>query len=178
LLTIERPTKEEYQLLFLPEHKYVKKLSPRQLHDSVFGTDLTYEDFRYKDIKLFKFSFLREENFNGHDCLVLEATPVLKSLARRSGYWKRLIWIRKDIAFETKVEYFDKKGRFIKTTELDDFTQVKKDVWRPRQIIITSHVKDHRTVITVKKIKVDVEIPSQYFTESFLSTINYDWWVH
>ena len=63
-----------------------------------------------EDLNEYKYSILREEPIDTHDCFVIEAVPSTASKKEETGYSKRILWIRKDVFMKVKVEYYDKNG--------------------------------------------------------------------
>ena len=54
------------------------------------------------------------EAVDGQDCFVIEALPANDKEAEESGYSKRKLWIRKDISYTVKREFYDKKNQLEK----------------------------------------------------------------
>ena len=89
-LTIDYPDpeKEDNQWLYIPAARKVRRISASNRGDYFLGTDFTYEDIK-KETKValsdYKRSTIDEEVIDGHNCYVVDATPVSSKNCKRVG---------------------------------------------------------------------------------------------
>ena len=79
------------------------------------GTDLTFEDLDPEEIDHFDYTVIREDKLDGQDCWVIQAVPADQEAERSSGYSRRVLWIRKDIYFTLRIDFYGRRGSLIKT---------------------------------------------------------------
>jgi len=130
LLTWEQEDREDDQWLYLPASRRERRIAAGGKRDRFMGTEFAYEDLQSENLALYDYRLAGEETFRGQTCYLVEATPRDEESARASGYSLRKLWIRKDILFTVKVEYFDKRGRPAKELENSEPKPIEGDVWR------------------------------------------------
>jgi hypothetical protein len=164
LLTIERKGREDDQWLYLPILKKNKRIAASSKRNSFVGTDFTFEDLRAENLDLFDYKLLREEDYQGEPCFVIEATPTPDE-AKVSGYKSRIIWIRKDIYVPVRVEYTDMTGVQHKTESRVDIIKIKEGLWRADTIIMENLLKNQTTTLRVLERDIEKVIPDSMFTQ-------------
>jgi hypothetical protein len=170
LLIWEQNEREDDQWLFLPAQKKLQRIASGSRKSYFMGTDFTYEDMAPEDIGNFVYKILRMERLDNQDCVVIEATPKTQDLARKSAYRKRILWVRQDIYFTVKVEFYGRKDRLIKTQTNYELTQVADTAWRAKKAMMDNHAKKHKTLLMVKSRQVNMPIEDSVFAErNFLS---------
>jgi len=88
------------------------------------GTDLAFENLRPENLDIHNYTLLREEENGGKHYFVIESTPSTPEEKKGSAYSKRIFWIRSDIYFPEKIEFFDKRGRLSKRSVMEELVNV------------------------------------------------------
>ena len=88
------------------------------------GTDLAFENLRPENLDIHNYTLLREEENEGKHYFVIESTPSTPEEKKGSAYSKRIFWIRSDIYFPEKIEFFDKRGRLSKRSVMEELVNV------------------------------------------------------
>lgn len=171
LLTWEQKDRDDDQWLYLPASKKEKRISSSGKKNRFMGTDFAYEDMRPEDLDAHKYSLLGSEVIDGNDCYVIEALPATAKEKKESGYSKRSIWVRKDIFFTVKADFYNKRGRLFKTQKNIKLTKVTDRAWRSNLIVMKDLKKKHETHLAVKKRVVNTGLKENLFTLRKLKSI-------
>jgi len=150
--------------LYLPRQKKTRLVPKGDNHKSFQGTDFTYYDLSPHDVATDNYEPLTSERYDGHDTWVCTSLP---KPGTGSPYSKIVQWIRKDIYVPVKIDFYDEKGKLLKVSRA---TQLKKvdTYWTPIVTEMHNVQIDHKTVMTIEKIKYDVDIPGKVFSKSNL----------
>ncbi|MCF6336157.1 MAG: outer membrane lipoprotein-sorting protein [Spirochaetales bacterium] len=112
-------------------------------------------------------TILREETYNGRNCLVVESIP---KPGTYNNYGKYISWVDKASFLTVKVEFYSKDGRTqIKELNSEEITQ-ENGHWFAKKIIMETLETGHRTVLDIKQVKYDIPLNPGYFTTTFLET--------
>ena len=167
LLRWEREDREDDQWLYLPSLKKLRRIAQATKKSYFMGTDFTYGDMESEEPDNHNYDVLRSDAVDGHDCYVIEAVPIDQK-KKESGYSKRRLWIRKDIFFTLKIEFYDRRGRYIKTLTNHKLGNLEGMIWRPRESLMDNHKRKHKTLIRVITEKINIPINNSVFTERYL----------
>lgn len=172
LLTWEQKGRENDQWLYLPAQKKMQRIAKGSKKNYFMGTDFTYEDMEPEDINNFNYTVIRSEQFSQDgkmkECYVIEAIPANDEKKQESGYSKRIMWIDKENFITLKGEFYDRRGRLLKTQTSHELENVGGTVWRPKKTMMNHHEKNHKTITAVTSRKINSAIDAQVFTERFI----------
>ena len=170
LLTWDDNKDQVDQWLYLPAFPKVKRIASenRRLHFA--GTEFSYEDLRPENLDKYIYQRRTGEKINGHDCYKIVATAKREIDRRQSGYSRRELWVRKDIFFIVRINYYDLNGKLAK--ELYNFVLVKvaAEMYRPKRIEMHNLVTSRKTIMTNIKMKINGNIPDRKFTRRELKS--------
>jgi len=161
--------------MYLPSVEKIIKIAGHMLRQSMMGSDFSYEDAlesgnlldKY-DIKLateettyIKFRRGTEEVTKGRPCYVLELTAKVKDVT----YYKRKIWVDREIFVPVKEELFAKSGKKLKVMVMADVKKYGRRYY-PRYMSMRNLLrKDSLTEMFVTDIDFDAKIPKDTFTQ-------------
>jgi len=166
-LTIENRGGADDRWIFLPELGKVRRIAASEGGGSFMGTDFSYDDISSmsRDAELDTHTLLREENFNGGPCYVIQSVPKDGSYQ----YSKMVSWIAKDSKITLKIELYDKKSALVKTVEMSGI----KDIQGRATVTITkitTRAAGTSTTINTEIVKYDDPVPEKVFTTEYLET--------
>ena len=164
VLTWEQDKREDDQWLYLPSTKKEKRIAGGGKKNSFMGTDFAYEDLSIEKLDLHKYTYLESKPLNGKECYLIEAELVDDKDKKNSGYSKRVLWVRKDLHFTMHIDYYDKKGKLVKTLDNSEPEQVDGDVWRSEVITMKNLKRDHQTKMIVLERKFNQDLDESNFT--------------
>ncbi|MBI4589539.1 MAG: outer membrane lipoprotein-sorting protein [Candidatus Rokubacteria bacterium] len=169
LLTWEAKDGNDDQWLYLPATRKVKRIAASSKKNRFMGTDFAYEDLRPENLSLHRYTLVGSETMDGRECYVVEAVPATERQAADSGYSRRRLWIRKDIYYTVKQEYYDKKGALAKIAVHGGLVPVQGTIWRADDIDMQDVQAGTRTVFKVEHRAVDRGLNESLFTEAGLT---------
>lgn len=165
LLTWQLDGGESSQWMYLPDTGTLNRIASQGRKSFFMGTDFTYEDLQPDSLDDYLFEVKGSEELEGEPCWVIEITPASREKERESSYAKRLVWVRKDLLYPVKIEFYDRRGRSIKTQTNHELTHLTEDAWTARRVLMVNHQTGHSTVMGLKTIETGVEIDDSVFTE-------------
>lgn len=171
LISVNQPEGENYQWLYLPAFRTPRLLSESGKADNVFGSDLTFEDYVPNVIDDYSYEWVRQDKLDGRPAVVLRVVPAAKKLKERISYAYQLVWVDPDRSVLLRADYFDLQGRLYKTSTWADFVQPDGRHWRARRRTVFSPLRPHWTEMNIDNIKINQGLPSDFFSESNLSSV-------
>ena len=166
-LTMENPGSADDRWIFLPGLGKVRRIAASEGSGSFMGTDFSYDDISSasRGAELDSHTLLREEDFGGSACYVIQSVPKDSSYQ----YSKMIQWIAKDNNAAVKIELYDRRNTLVKTTEMSGIKDIQGRF--PATIIkMTTHAAGTNTTITTEIVKYDDPIPERVFTTEYLET--------
>ena len=168
LLTWELPGGNSKQWVYLPGHKKMQRIATQSKKSYFMGTDFTYEDLQPDAIENYNYTLKSSDTLDGNPCYVVEILPATKEKQRESAYTKRVVWVRKDIFYALKLEFYGRRDRLIKTQTNHELVNLEGDVWMAKKALMHNNKTGHRTVMGIKSRQINVAIDDSVFTDRFI----------
>jgi hypothetical protein len=168
LLTWELGDGRHKQWVYLPGQNAMQLIAERGKRSAFMGSDFAYEDLQPDTVEDYVYSDPKSESIDGADCYVIEAVPATEQKKKESTYGKRVVWIRKDIFFAVKIEYYDRNNRHIKTQINQGLVNVEGDIWFSEKVLMETLKTGHKTLMGVKKKQINIPLEDGMFTEKFI----------
>ena len=161
--------------MYLPSVDKIIKIAGHMLRQSMMGSDFSYEDalessklLEKYDVELVSeetisivFRKGEEEIGKARPCYVLELTAKVKDVI----YYKRKIWVDKEIFVPVKEELFALSGKKLKVMTLADVRKYGRRYY-PTYIAMSNLLRsDSLTEMIVEKAQFDIRIPKDTFTQ-------------
>jgi hypothetical protein len=155
------------QWIFLPSLGKVRRIASSEGGSSFMGTDMSYADLSAtsRDADEDTHTLLREEQYEGAACYVIQSTPKDSSYQ----YAKMLLWIDKTTLVNYKIEAYNQRGTLVKTLVSSGFRDVQGFL-TPQQLKVTTIAAGTSTTVYTDIIKYNDPIPESVFTTRFLET--------
>jgi outer membrane lipoprotein-sorting protein len=134
-LSFTHKTGPDDQWLYLPALKRVKRISSRNKSGPFMGSEFAYEDISSQEVDKYTYKYLRDENYNGLDCFVVERYPV----DEYSGYTRQVVWIDKQEYRPQKIVFYDRKNSLLKTLTYSGYQQYLDKFWRADEMLMDNH---------------------------------------
>lgn len=154
------------QRIYLPALGKVRRITGEsEGTENFLGTDFSYNDMAYlqRDTSLDTHTLLREEEYGGVPCYVIEAVPK----NTKSEYAKTNIWVEKDSRHTVKITFYDRKNTLVKILEMSNY-EVTQGVDTPRTTKMTTLGLNTATIIHIVKMQYNMNIPDKIFTARYL----------
>ena len=173
LLNIQQDGGVELQYVYMPAQKILQRIAQGAKKSYFMGTDFTYEDLSPDKLDNYNYKLIKEEKVKvtasdkNEDCYVVEAIPT-DAYRPKTNYGKKLLWITKDKFYTKKVEFYDKKLNFIKSEVSWNFVNKGGTVYRPLKVFVNNKKENHKTLVQVSNIKINLPISNKIFTKRYL----------
>lgn len=167
LLSYAKILDPDDQWLYLPALKRVKRISSVNKSGPFVGSEFAFEDFTSLELNKYDYKYLREEEFEGMKCDVVERYPKYE----HSGYTKQISWVdQKDYQIR-KVEFYDRRGDLLKTLLLTDYKQYKGKFWRSLKLNMVNHQTGKSTDMVYSDYKFKTGLKDNDFVKGVLKRL-------
>jgi hypothetical protein len=173
LLTRENEGKPNDQWLYLPSLRRMQRIAQARRSGYFMGTDFTYEDMDPENIEDYAYIHVRSETVSSNDCFVIKVVPTDEKRRRSSGYGYRLLWVRKDIFFTVRIEFYDRKNKLIKTQVNAPLKNLRGNIWRTEQVFVDNIAKQHQTAVDMISRDTESGLAEGLFTDRHILTGRY-----
>jgi len=147
----------DVQYIYLPAFEKVRRIASHVKNQSFAGTDFTYDDMgtlKYSDDYNPKLAETTAEHY------LLELTP---KEGKNKDYGKLKIWVRKDIFYPVKTEFYDKAGKLWKVMERRNIEKIGS-YWVSKEVEMKDLKNEHSTKMILSEIKFDSKLSNDLFT--------------
>lgn len=166
-LTIEKPGWQTEQFLFLPALRRTRRIVTSQKSSRFVNSDFTYEDMERHPVDDYTYKITGTRKIGNMDCYTLETRP---GKGIESQYSRTLSQVAMKSLVPVFVQYFDKKGKHIKTYKVLKLDKIQ-DIWTESTVSMENLVKRHKTYIKIDTITyntyIDIDIISRKALENY-----------
>lgn len=159
-LSFEKEDEVTEQFLYLPALRRTRRIVSSQKDQRFVNTDFTYEDMERRRVEDYTHMISGEEKKQGRDCRILESRPKAKA---KSQYSLIKSWVSQEIYVPLFVEYYSKKEKLIKQYSVAKLEKIQ-GIWTEIEVVMIDLYREHRTLIKVKDIKYNSNLPDDTFT--------------
>ena len=170
VLVFDYETKADDVWVFLPALRKTRRIVASQRSQSFMGSEFTYADLNIPSLDDFSYKLLKEEDFGGEPCWVIEATPKDKGIAESEGYSKKVYWVSKKTFAVRKVVYYDLDGKPLKELKSSDVKLLdpKNKRYRALRMEMKNQQNGRRSVFETEKVSFAPGTQDDYFTPRYL----------
>jgi hypothetical protein len=168
LLTREISEGQYKQWIYFPGDKSLQRIADKTQQTSFMGSDFTYEDLQPRSLNDYTYTFAPEEGIDGQPCFVIDIEPATKQVKRASAYSRIRAWVRKDIFFTVKTEFFDHRSRLFKTQTAYELENSHEKAWYAKKVLMENHLKSHKTLMGVTSKQVNLPLDDEVFSENYI----------
>ena len=135
----------------------------------VLGTDFTIEDLEGEVLSNFRYVRMADRKIDKIDYFVVEAFPQDEKIKRSTGYSLRRFFIQQDNFSIIRIDYFNRRGRFIKRQTRCNLKRVDDDMWCADMILMENYRERHKTLIKInRRVFSHDYVPPEMFTSAWL----------
>jgi outer membrane lipoprotein-sorting protein len=148
--------------MYLPSVEKVIKIAGHMLRQSMAGSDMSYED-ALEDrglINKYEIKLAGEEKVDGRLCYVLELVAKVKKVT----YYKRKLWVDKELFLPLQAELFAKSGKKLKIMKMGKIKKFGKRYVAMYMTMQDLLKRDSLTEVIINKVKFDLKIPEGIFS--------------
>lgn len=144
MLTYSHGLEPDDQWLYLPALKRVKRIASQNKSGRFMGSEFAFEDLSSFEVEKFRYTFLRQEIYDGKACFVTEWVPAYE----HSGYSRQIVWHDRDEYRIQRVDYYDRSNKLLKTLRLTQYKQFLNKYWRAMEMEMINHQTGESTKLT------------------------------
>lgn len=152
--------------MYLPEIEKSTKIAGHMLRQSMMGSDFSYDDFienrKLQDI--YDIKLLGIDTALNKTCFKLELTAKVPDV----NYYTRKVWVDTVAYLPIRAEYYAKSGKLMKEITIGDFQKFRSRNFPTKIKMVNKLRQKTYTELTLKNIKIDIEIPAKVFTKAYL----------
>ena len=167
-LSFTHKTGPDDQWLYLPALKRVKRISSRNKSGPFMGSEFAYEDISSQEVEKYAYRYLRDEQYEGMDCFVVERDPVDEN----SGYTRQLVWIDKQEYRPHKVVFHDRKDALLKTLTYAGYQQYLDKFWRADEMLMENHQTGKSTRLLWSDYRFQTGLTERDFDRNSLKRVH------
>ena len=155
------------QWIYLPAAKRVKRISSKNKSGPFVGSEFAYEDLTAQELGKYTYKWLRDQPCGDLTCAVIEQTPTYEN----SGYTKMEAQYDLSEYRQQKIDYFDRKGKLLKTLVYSDFRLHLDKYWRAYDLFMQNHQTGKKTRLVFDEIKFQTGLKDGDFRKNTLKRI-------
>ncbi|PIE65667.1 MAG: outer membrane lipoprotein-sorting protein, partial [Desulfobacterales bacterium] len=152
--------------VYLPAESLVRRISGGGKKGSFMRSDLANEDIEDRAVDDDIHTLKGSENLNGAECWLVESVP-RPELKKDTNYSKRMVYVRKDIHLPTRIDYYDKRGRLLKTATFGGFKQID-GIWTITKVLFETPARKTRTLMERSEIHYNQGLDDSLFLQNNL----------
>ena len=158
----EKSDKDDNQWVYLPALRKVRRIASSSKSDSFSGTEFSYADLNTRVPDEDTHVLLRNETLSDRNCYVVESIPK----DRKDAYGRMVYWIDTDNLTVLKINYFDRKGRHLKTQKLR--WELIQDIWTQTELTMENHLNGNKTIVVIDDVRYNTGLKENLFHERSL----------
>ena len=165
-LTIEQPGWETEQFLYLPALRRTRRIVASQKSSRFVNTDFTYEDMERHPVNNYTYKITGSAKVGTLDCYILESSP---KPGVESQYSKTVSHVTKASFVPLIAEYFDDKGKHIKTFKVMKLENIQ-GIFTEMVVSMADLKKKHTTYIKIENVDYNTGITKDDVSRNKLET--------
>jgi len=158
---------EDDMWLYLPAESLVRRISGGGKKGAFMRSDLANEDIESRAVDDDIHKLIARKELAGTNCYVIESIP-RPELKKDTNYSKRIQYIRSDIYLPARVEFYDKRGKLIKTATFGGYKQIE-GIWTITKVIYETPRRKTRTLLQHTDVTYNQGLEDNLFLQSNLT---------
>ncbi len=155
---------------WMPSIGRMIKIPASMMSQGWMGSDYTNDDILKESsiVRDYNHSIDKEEVVEGFNCYKIKMIPKEEAAVIWAKVYK---WITKDEFIQIKSEYFDEDDDLVKSDFGYEFKEMGGRLIPSRVEIIPAGEEGKKTVILMKEVQFDIELPTTYFSQQNMKRI-------
>ena len=168
-LSVSHKREDDDQWLYIPAAKRVKRIAADNKGGSFVGSEFSYEDMSSPELEKYHYRYLRDEDYKGRNCFVIERYP---KGDKPSLYSKHVVWVDGQAYIPWKTEFYNSRGVLLKTLTYRKYKRYLKRFWRPDEMYMLNHSTGKSTILGWRNIEFQSpKVSERDFTPQALETL-------
>lgn len=155
---------------WMPSISRMIKIPASMMSQGWMGSDYTNDDILKESsiVVDYKHSIISEETIDGHKAYKIVMIPKEEAAVTWGKVYK---WITKDEFIQIKSEYYDEDDDLMKSDLSYDFKILGGRLIPTRMEIIPADEKGNKTIVYIKEMEFDVDLPESFFSQQKMKRI-------
>ncbi|MGI9530052.1 outer membrane lipoprotein-sorting protein [Lutimonas sp.] len=155
---------------WMPSIGRMIKIPASMMSQGWMGSDYTNDDILKESsiVRDYIHSIEKEEIVEGRNCYKIKMIPKEEAAVIWAKVYK---WITKDEFIQIKSEYFDEDEDLVKSDFGYDFKEMDGRLIPSRIEIVPAGEEGKKTVLLLKEVQFDIDLPSTYFSQQNMKRI-------
>jgi outer membrane lipoprotein-sorting protein len=166
-LVFSHVLRSDYQWLYLPQLRRVKRISSVNKSGRFMGSEFAYEDLSSFEVGKYRYKYQRDEKLGDLDTYVVDMYPRYKY----SGYTRLQVWIDKEHYRFIKQVFYDRKNSPLKTLTYDNYQLYLGHYWRAKLQNMINHQTGKKAEVVWKDYKFRNGFTNRDFDKNRLKRI-------
>lgn len=152
--------------MYLPKVEKLVRIAGSMVKQSMMNSDFSYEDLMDRGSfgEDYSAQILGNEVVDGENTYVLE----LKAKKGSASYRMIKLWVRQESFVPAREEFYSGSGKLIKVAYQTDLAVMDGRTVPTKITFKDLSQKGHQTILTIKSIRFNAEVPDRYFSLQYL----------
>jgi len=159
--------REDDMWLYLPAESLVRRISGGGKKGAFMRSDMANEDIESRAVDDDNHTLLETKEFGGVKCYVVESIP-RPELNKDTNYSKRIQYIRSDLYLPARIEFYDKRGKVLKTATFGGYKEID-GIWTVTKILYETPRRKTRTLLQNTDVSYNQGLEDNLFLQSNLT---------
>ena len=170
VLVYDYEAKADDVWIYLPALRKSRRIVSSERSKSFMGSEFSYGDLNIPVLSEYDYKVVKEEQYAGESCYVIDETPKSDSAAKADGYKKKTYWVSKSTHSVRKIDYLDLDGQLLKqlTAENIKLLDAAKKRYRAMRLEMVNRQNGRRSVFESEKVALTPNTKDEYFTTRYL----------
>lgn len=170
VLVFDYETQSDDVWIYLPALRKTRRIVSSQKSQSFMGSEFTYGDLNIPPLDDFNYTLVKEEDYGGEGCFVIDVLPKKPETGKEEGYSKKTFWVSKSKFAIRKGLFYDAGGALIKELKTEDIKLLdpKKNRYRSMKMEMTNKKNGRRSVFETEKVSLAPDTKDEFFTPRYL----------
>lgn len=158
--------REDALWVFFPSENMVRRISGGGKKNAFMRSCFALEDIEYRSVNADQHRFLRDDKLNGREVWVIESAAVPEK-SGETGYGRRVVFVDKEYRLPSRIEYYDRRNRLVKTMMAGDFKKIS-GIWSAGKMIMQEEGRDSRTLLQYSDVVYNQGLDPSIFDHNSL----------
>ena len=170
VLVFDYETQADDVWIYLPALRKTCRIVSSQKSQSFMGSEFTYGDLNIPPLDDFNYTLVKEEDYGGESCFVIDILPKKPETGKEEGYSKKTFWVSKAKFAVRKGLFYDAGGALLKELKTDDIKLLdpKKNRYRAMKMEMTNKKNGRKSVFESEKVTLAPDTKDEFFTPRYL----------
>ena len=170
VLVFDYETQADDVWIYLPALRKTRRIVSSQKSQSFMGSEFTYGDLNIPPLDDFNYTLVKEEDYGGESCFVIDILPKKPETGSEEGYSKKTFWVSKTKFAVRKGLFYDAGGALLKELKTDDIKLLdpKKNRYRAMKMEMTNKKNSRKSVFVSEKVTLAPDTKDEFFTPRYL----------